>query len=351
MAHSAQLFTMEATRSVRTISELSGMKMVDLKEELSRRGLPVSGRKAELIERLAEQMRPNSRQRSGTARQKEALVSHGRPALSRTSQVDVGTSDPSSGRGRGRAVLIVESPAKCSTIAKFLGHAFTVLPCNGHVRNLPSRSGSVRPEEGFAMTFETQKGAPKLLKSISDSLKDARAMYLATDPDREGEAIAWHLCEELRLRNAIPPNLPVHRVSFTEITERAVQAALKSPKPVDMQLVRAQQARQAVDYLVGFSLSPILWRKLPGCRSAGRVQSVALRLVVEREQEVQRFIPREYWSVGLEFQSRSFGRLNASLTHLRGERLQQFDLASEDATMVAVESLPEEWAVSQALIF
>jgi len=201
------------------------------------------------------------------------------------------------------------------------------------------------------MTFETQKGAPKLLKSISDSLKDARAMYLATDPDREGEAIAWHLCEELRLRNAIPPNLPVHRVSFTEITERAVQAALKSPKPVDMQLVRAQQARQAVDYLVGFSLSPILWRKLPGCRSAGRVQSVALRLVVEREQEVQRFIPREYWSVGLEFQSRSFGRLNASLTHLRGERLQQFDLASEDATMVAVESLPEEWAVSQALIF
>ena len=258
-----------------TPDELAGMKVAELKLELSRRGLPVSGKKAELIARIAEQMEPAPRPPTRRAPSAGVATKKKRAAAAKT----VGT---------GPALLIVESPAKCATIAKFAGKGFTVLPCNGHVRQLPSKTGSVRPEDDFEMVFETVKGAPKILQTISAGLKEARAMYLATDPDREGEAIAWHVLESLRLKRALPDQLPVHRVSFSEITERAVSAALRAPQQIDMQLVRAQQARQAVDYLVGFTLSPVLWRKLPGCRSAGRVQSVALRLVVEREHEVLR---------------------------------------------------------------
>jgi len=260
-------------------AELRSLKVSALRTELSRRGLPVGGKKAELVARIAEQMQSSPAPRRAAA---------SRATPRRVKAV-----------GTGRALLVVESPAKCATISKIVGDDFQVVACNGHVRTIPSKAGSVLPEKDFEMLFEMVKGAPTVVSAITSHLQNASAIYLATDPDREGEAIAWHLVELLRAKAALPAALPVHRVSFSEITRRAVLEALGAPKAIDMQLVRAQQARQAVDYLVGFSLSPVLWRKLPGCRSAGRVQSVALRLIVEREHEVLRFVPREYWSIAL----------------------------------------------------
>ena len=268
---------------------------------------------------------------------------------------DAGAGISSNGASaRGPAVMIVESPAKCKTIAKFAGNDVTVLASMGHVRTLPSKPGTVRPTEDFAMDFELVRGAGTILKGIGAALRESRALLLATDPDREGEAIAWHVYEALRERKLLPADIKVERVTFSEITEKAVQAALASPRQINLPLVRAQQARQAVDYLVGFTLSPVLWRKLPGCRSAGRVQSVALRVIVEREHEIARFTPQEYWKIAARLGTGGGGggeeeaappSLLAELTHLNGSRLKQFDVGSVEQAEAAVALLPDTWRV------
>jgi len=192
-------------------------------------------------------------------------------------------------------LVIVESPAKAKTIEKYLGPGHRVLASYGHVRDLPAKDGSVNPDDGFAMEWENYADKAKQLKAITDEAKDAETLILATDPDREGEAISWHVQEVLRKRKALPKD--VRRVTFNAITKPAVLDAMAHPRALDEDLIDAYRARRALDYLVGFTLSPVLWRKLPGAKSAGRVQSVALRLVVEREREIEAFRPQEYWSV------------------------------------------------------
>ncbi|SMQ64927.1 DNA topoisomerase I [Devosia lucknowensis] len=194
-------------------------------------------------------------------------------------------------------VVVVESPAKAKTINKYLGKDYEVLASFGHIRDLPAKDGSVRPDEDFAMSWEVDTQAKKRVADIASALKGADGLILATDPDREGEAISWHILDVLRAKKALKKDVPVQRVVFNAITKDAVTAAMAKPRDIDMPLVDAYLARRALDYLVGFTLSPILWRKLPGSRSAGRVQSVALRLVSEREAEIERFKPEEYWSV------------------------------------------------------
>src|SRR5271154_3664024 len=194
-------------------------------------------------------------------------------------------------------VVVVESPAKAKTINKYLGKDYTVLASFGHVRDLPAKDGSVKPDEDFEMIYEVDTDAKKHLSPIAKAVKESDALYLATDPDREGEAISWHVLEALKGSRAIHKNLQVHRVTFDEITKKAVLEAFAHPRDIDMNLVNAQQARRALDYLVGFTLSPVLWRKLPGSKSAGRVQSVALRLICERDEEIEKFISQEYWDI------------------------------------------------------
>ena len=189
-------------------------------------------------------------------------------------------------------------PAKAKTINKYLGSDYTVLASYGHVRDLPPKDGSVDPEHEFDMKWEVASDSKKHVKAIADALKDDNALILATDPDREGEAISWHLEEALRNRKALKKDTPVRpRGVQAAITKTAVTEAMKNPRQVDEDLVHAYLARRALDYLVGFNLSPVLWRKLPGAKSAGRVQSVCLRLIVEREMEIEAFKPREYWTV------------------------------------------------------
>ena len=206
-------------------------------------------------------------------------------------------------------LVIVESPAKAKTIEKYLGSDFKVLASYGHVRDLPPKDGSVRPDEDFAMDWELYRDKQKRFKEIADAAKDATRLILATDPDREGEAISWHVQELLKKRKALPTK--VDRVTFNAITKAAVTEAMKSPRELDQPLIDAYLARRALDYLFGFTLSPVLWRKMPGAKSAGRVQSVALRLICEREHEIEIFKPEEYWSVlakmeqdGTEFDAR-----------------------------------------------
>lgn len=194
-------------------------------------------------------------------------------------------------------VVVVESPAKAKTINKYLGKDYEVLASFGHIRDLPAKDGSVRPDEDFAMSWEVDTASKKRVTDIANALKGADGLILATDPDREGEAISWHILDVLRAKKALKKDTPVQRVVFNAITKDAVTAAMAKPRDIDMPLVDAYLARRALDYLVGFTLSPILWRKLPGSRSAGRVQSVALRLVSEREAEIEKFKPEEYWSV------------------------------------------------------
>ncbi|WP_127143401.1 type I DNA topoisomerase [Pelagibacterium montanilacus] len=194
-------------------------------------------------------------------------------------------------------VVIVESPAKAKTINSYLGKDYEVLASFGHVRDLPSKDGSVRPDEDFAMSWAVDTASKKRIADIARALKGADELILATDPDREGEAISWHLLDVLREKKALKKDTPVKRVVFNAITRDAVTRAMQNPRDIDGPLVDAYLARRALDYLVGFTLSPILWRKLPGSRSAGRVQSVALRLVCEREEEIEKFKPVEYWSV------------------------------------------------------
>ena len=223
-------------------------------------------------------------------------------------------------------VVVVESPAKAKTINKYLGSDFTVLASYGHVRDLPPKDGSVNPDNEFEMTWEVGSDSKKHIKAIADALKEDNALILATDPDREGEAISWHLEEALRKRRAIKKDTPVSRVVFNAITKSAVTEAMQSPRAVDAPLVEAYLARRALDYLVGFNLSPVLWRKLPGARSAGRVQSVCLRLIVEREMEIEAFNPIEYWSVKSLLKSVRGQEFEARLTHLAGRKLDKHDI-------------------------
>ncbi|MEM6409509.1 MAG: type I DNA topoisomerase, partial [Pseudomonadota bacterium] len=236
-------------------------------------------------------------------------------------------------------VVVVESPAKAKTINKYLGNDYTVLASYGHVRDLPPKDGSVDPDAEFDMKWEVASDSKKHVKAIADALKDDNALILATDPDREGEAISWHLEEALRLRKAIKKDTPVSRVVFNAITKSAVTEAMKNPRQVDEPLVHAYLARRALDYLVGFKLSPVLWRRLPGAKSAGRVQSVCLRLIVEREMEIEAFDAREYWSVKAMLKTPRGQAFEARLTVLGGDKLDKFDLANETAAELAVQAI------------
>ncbi len=225
-------------------------------------------------------------------------------------------------------VVVVESPTKAKTINKYLGNAYRVLSSYGHVRDLPEKDGSVLPEEDFRIIYEPLADKRQRISAIADALHGARHLYLATDPDREGEAISWHLLAALEDRGAIN-GVDVKRVVFHEITKRAVLEAMQHPRDLDEGLIDAYQARRALDYLVGFTLSPVLWRKLQGSRSAGRVQSVALRLICERENEIEAFQPREYWSLEAQFTTPRKASFNARLTRVFDKKLDKFGLADE----------------------
>ena len=237
------------------------------------------------------------------------------------------------------AVVVVESPAKAKTINKYLGPGFTVLASYGHVRDLPPKDGSVDPENEFDMLWEVGSASKKHVKAIADALKNDNELILATDPDREGEAISWHLQETLTKRRAIKKDTLVSRVVFNAITKTAVTEAMASPRQVDMELVEAYLARRALDYLVGFKLSPVLWRRLPGAKSAGRVQSVTLRLIVEREMEIEIFNPQEYWSVVASLDTPQGQTFDARLTTLGGKRLDKFDIENATEAEIAVQAV------------
>jgi len=234
-------------------------------------------------------------------------------------------------------VLIVESPGKIKAISKYLGADYTVLASFGHIRDLPSKDGSVKPDEDFAMTWEVDDRAQKRIKDIADALKGADKLILATDPDREGEAISWHVLQVLNQRHALKGK-PVERVVFNAVTKSAVLEAIAHPREINAELVDAYLARRALDYLVGFTLSPVLWRKLPGARSAGRVQSVALRLVVEREIEIEAFKADEYWTIDTDLRAAA-GSFAARLTHLDGKKLDKLSLKSEADATRAVDAI------------
>ena len=223
-------------------------------------------------------------------------------------------------------LVIVESPAKAKTIEKYLGAGFKVLASYGHVRDLPAKDGSVDPDAGFAMEWENYGDKAKQLKAIADAAKSADRLILATDPDREGEAISWHVKEVLAKKKALPAE--VERVTFNAITKQAVTDAMKAPRDLDTDLIDAYKARRALDYLVGFTLSPVLWRKLPGAKSAGRVQSVALRLIVEREREIEAFRAQEYWSVAAQFEHDGTA-FSARLTQWEGKKLDRLAIGTE----------------------
>ena len=235
-------------------------------------------------------------------------------------------------------VVVVESPAKAKTINKYLGSDYKVLASYGHIRDLPSKDGSVDPNDDFAMIWEAQPRAEKQIKEIANAVKGAESLFLATDPDREGEAISWHVQNVLSDRKALK-GVDVKRVVFHEITKRAVLDAIDNPRELDQDLVDAYLARRALDYLVGFTLSPVLWRKLPGSRSAGRVQSVALRLICEREAEIEAFRSEEYWTIDAAFRTKERKNFTARLTHLDGEKLQKFSINTEEAAKAAVDRI------------
>ena len=233
------------------------------------------------------------------------------------------------------SLVVVESPAKAKTINKYLGSGFKVLASYGHVRDLPAKDGSVRPDEEFAMSWTTDAASNKRLKEIADAAKASDAIFLATDPDREGEAISWHVLDVLRKKRGVLKDQPVRRVVFNAITKKAVTDAMASPREIDAPLVDAYLARRALDYLVGFNLSPVLWRKLPGSRSAGRVQSVALRLVCEREDEIDRFVPQEYWRILAQMKTEGGEPFTANLAQWHGKRMQRLDVKNgETATAI-----------------
>ena len=234
-------------------------------------------------------------------------------------------------------LVVVELPAKAKTIEKYLGSGHRVLASFGHVRDLPPKDGSVDPEQGFEMQWQVSPDRSKQLKAIADEAKKAETLVLATDPDREGEAISWHVQEVLRQKKVLPKH--VQRVTFNAITNSAVTEAMKKPRELDEDLIDAYKARRALDYLVGFTLSPILWRKLPGAKSAGRVQSVALRLIVDREREIEVFKPQEYWSVVATFEmgGQTFTSRLVQLDEKKIERLTIGNHSEAHAAKSAVE--------------
>ena len=235
-------------------------------------------------------------------------------------------------------VVVVESPAKAKTINRYLGDDYKVVASYGHVRDLPAKDGSVLPDNDFAMSWEVDGKSEKHIKTILEAARGADRLFLATDPDREGEAISWHVREVLNSRRGLK-DLDVKRVVFNEVTKNAVLEAFTRPREIDRELVEAYLARRALDYLVGFTLSPVLWRKLPGSRSAGRVQSVALRLICEREAEIEAFKSREYWTIEVEFKTESGQIFTARLTHLDGKRLERFDLDTEAKARAAADMI------------
>ncbi|MBX3580939.1 MAG: type I DNA topoisomerase [Rhizobiaceae bacterium] len=225
-------------------------------------------------------------------------------------------------------VVVVESPAKAKTINKYLGRNYKVLASYGHVRDLPPKDGSVRPDDDFSMSWEVDGPSSKRLTDIANALKEADGLILATDPDREGEAISWHVLEVLKSKRVLKDK-PVSRVVFNAITKQSVLDAMANPRQIDAPLVEAYLARRALDYLVGFTLSPVLWRKLPGSRSAGRVQSVALRLVSDREVEIERFVREDYWQIAAHLGTPRADSFEARLTAFEGKRLQKLDISSQ----------------------
>ncbi len=244
-------------------------------------------------------------------------------------------------------VVVVESPAKAKTINKYLGSDYTVLASYGHVRDLPAKDGSVDTESDFAMTWEVAAESKKHVRAIAEALKTDDTLILATDPDREGEAISWHL------REALAPSLKkgkkVSRVTFNAITKDAVTKAMQHPREIDTPLVEAYLARRALDYLVGFTLSPVLWRKLPGAKSAGRVQSVCLRLIVEREMEIEAFRAREYWTVGATLATPRGQEYAARLIVLGGRKLDKFDIPTAEAAELAVKAVTSRTLAVQSV--
>lgn len=226
-------------------------------------------------------------------------------------------------------LVVVESPAKAKTINKYLGKDYKVLASYGHIRDLPSKDGSVDPEKDFSMVWELSSGGKKRLNDIITALKDCDTLVLASDPDREGEAIAWHILEELSAKKKLKDK-KIERVVFHEITKHAVTEAIQNPRQIDDNLVSAYMARRALDYLVGFTLSPVLWRKLPGSKSAGRVQSVALRLICEREMEIEKFKPEEYWTVDVDLETSEKALIPSHLINLDGKKLEKFDINTKE---------------------
>lgn len=235
-------------------------------------------------------------------------------------------------------LVIVESPSKAKTINKYLGKDYKVIASYGHMRDLPSKSGSVLPDEDFAMTWEVNDRGKKNFAEIMRAIKTASHICLATDPDREGEAISWHILQMLNEKKAIKDQ-EVQRVTYTEITKKAIDEAFKKPRILNQELVDAYLARRALDYLVGFTLSPLLWRKLPGSKSAGRVQSVALRLVTDRESEIEKFKSQEYWTIEVDLTNKDGKPFTARLTHLDGKKLEKFDIGNEQAAKTAVAAI------------
>ncbi len=236
------------------------------------------------------------------------------------------------------SVVIVESPSKAKTINKYLGSEFQVLASYGHIRDLPAKDGSVRPDSDFEMDWEVDSRAKKHIQDIEKAVKNADKLYLATDPDREGEAISWHV-QEVLAKKKLLSGVETKRVVFNEITKGAILEAFEHPRDLNIELVDAYLARRALDYLVGFTLSPVLWRKLPGSRSAGRVQSVALRIICERELEIEVFKPQEYWSIEATLALPTGENFKANLTQLQGEKLKKLSLSSEAEATKAVAAI------------
>ncbi len=234
-------------------------------------------------------------------------------------------------------LVIVESPAKAKTIQKYLGRDYQVLASYGHVRDLPPKKGSVHPEDDFRMTYSPIERNARHIDAIAKALKKADSLLLATDPDREGEAISWHVSEMMKQKNLLDDKV-VNRIFFNEITKSSIQEAIENPRAISMDLVNAQQARRALDYLVGFNLSPLLWKKIRRGLSAGRVQSPALRLIVEREEEIEKFVPQEYWKV-LANCKHNQASFQARLTHYAGEKLNQFSIGNEKQAFEAKDAL------------
>ncbi len=235
-------------------------------------------------------------------------------------------------------LVIVESPAKAKTINKYLGSDYTVLASYGHIRDLPSKNGSVDTENKFKMIWEVDSFSKKYLKEITDTAKISKKIILATDPDREGEAIAWHVKEYLSEKKLLKDKI-IERVVFNEITKKAVINGIENPRKIEPHLVDAYMARRALDYLVGFNISPILWTKLPGSKSAGRVQSVALRLLTERDHEIEVFIPEEFWTLNVVFKTKENSLINSNINQLDGKKIEKFTFKNKEDVNRAIENI------------